>query len=168
MGLYNLPTHSQSPGIVHAVIEIPKGSSTKYEFDPELDQFVLDRCLMSAMVYPANYGFVPSTLADDGDALDILVYNAVPIDRGTVVPCTVLGCLHMIDDGAADYKVIGCPTSHVKNYKSLEDIDPLFLDVTENFFRRYKEIEGKDVAIGGWLRKNHTYEIIKQSIANTK
>ena len=166
MRLYDLPEHPDHPEVVHAVVEIPKGSSTKYEYNPDIDAFMLDRCLMSAMVYPASYGFIPGTLAADGDALDILVYNAMPIDRGTVVPCTVIGCLHMVDDDEADYKVIGCPTSHVKQYKSLEDIDPLFLDVTENFFKRYKEIEGKDVSIGGWLKRNHTYEIIRQSKLN--
>lgn len=166
--LYNIPTHEDSPEVVNAVVEIEKGSSTKYEYDPKLEAFVLDRCLMSAMVYPANYGFIPGTLADDGDALDILVYNAIPVQRGTVVPCTVIGCLHMIDGGEQDYKVIGCPTSHVKKYKTLKDIDPLFLDVAENFFKRYKEIEGKHVSIGGWLKKNHTYEIIKQSIVSNK
>ena len=166
MRLYDLPDHPDHPEVVHAVVEIPKGSSTKYEYNPDIDAFMLDRCLMSAMVYPASYGFIPGTLAADGDALDILVYNAMPIDRGTVVPCTVIGCLHMVDDDEADYKVIGCPTSHVKQYKSLSDIDPLFLDVTENFFKRYKEIEGKDVSIGGWLKRNHTYEIIRQSKLN--
>lgn len=168
MNLYNIPTHSDSPEIVNAVVEIPKGTSAKYEYDAELDIFVLDRCLMSAMVYPASYGFIPNTLADDGDALDIIIYNATPIDRGTLVECTVMGCLDMDDDGSKDYKLLGCPISHVKNYETLDCIDPLFLDVAENFFMHYKEIEGKQVKTNGWLRRQPTYDIIREAIARNR
>ena len=160
MTLYDIPTHHDQPVIVNTIVEIPKGTSAKYEYDPKLDVFRLDRCLMSAMVYPASYGFIPSTLADDGDALDVVIYNATPIDRATLVECKVIGCLDMSDDGVPDYKVLACPTSHVKEYITLDDIDPVFLTVAENFFQHYKELNNKNVSTNGWLRREDTYDII--------
>ncbi len=126
MKLYEIPTHKDSPRVVNAVVEIPKYSSQKYEYIPEWDQFILDRSLMSAMVYPANYGFISSTLADDGDALDILVLAGEPIDKGTIVATRVLGALHMVDGGETDYKLIGVPvTSYKKQHiQTFEDVDP--------------------------------------------
>lgn len=163
MNLYKIATHIESPTIVNAVVEIPKGDSAKYEYDPQLEVFKLDRCLMSAMVYPASYGFIPDTLAEDGDALDVIIYNATPIDRGTLVECKVIGCLDMQDDGVNDYKVLACPVSHVKDYVRIDDVDPVWLTVAENFFQHYKELDGKRVTTNGWLRREVTYDIINQS-----
>lgn len=164
MNLYDIPSHGNSPEIVNALIEIPKGTSAKYEYDPGLGIFKLDRCLMSAMVYPASYGFIPSTLAEDGDALDVIVYNATAIDRGTLVECNVIGCLNMKDDGVPDYKVVVCPTSHVRSYDTIDDLDPVFLRVAENFFQHYKDLDDKYVTTDGWLRREDTYNIIRESI----
>lgn len=166
MNLYNIPIHGDSPRIVNTIVEIAKGTSAKYEYDPVLETFVLDRCLMSAMVYPASYGFVPNTLTDDNDPLDVIIYNATPIDRGTLVECKVIGCLDMTDAGEKDYKLLACPISHVRQYERIDDVDPLFLDVAENFFTHYKEIEGKTVKTHGWLRRDDTYDIINESIKN--
>ena len=168
MKLYEIPTHKDSPRVVNAIVEIPKGSNHKYEYDPEYDQFVLDRSLMSAMVYPANYGFISSTLADDGDALDILVLAGEPIDKGTVVPTRVIGALHMIDNGEVDYKLIGVPVrSYSKQHiQTFEDIDPLLLDVIENFFQHYKELEGKKVELKGWIEQEETFKIVEESITD--
>ena len=163
MSLYNIQLHADHPRTVNAVIEISKGTSAKYEYDIKNDIFKLDRCLMSAMVYPASYGFIPSTLAADGDALDIIVYNAIPIDRGTLVECNVIGCLDMYDNGVADYKVLACPTSHVKQYDTIDDVDPVFLRVAENFFQHYKELDDKHVTTAGWIRRQDTYDIINES-----
>ena len=164
MNLYNIATHKESPFVINAIVEIPKGDTAKYEYDPNLEIFRLDRCLMSAMVYPASYGFIPDTLAEDGDALDLVIYNATPIDRGTLVECNVIGCLDMDDDGVKDYKVLVCPTSHVKDYARLDDVDPVFLTVAENFFQHYKELNNKRVTTHGWLRREDTYDIINQSV----
>lgn len=164
MNLYNIPTHLESPDIVNAIIEIPKGTTAKYEYDDELNVFRLDRCLASAMVYPASYGFIPSTLADDGDALDVVVYNATPIDRGTLVECQVVGALDMTDDEDKDYKILAVPTSHVREYNALKDIDPMFLNVASNFFQHYKDLEGKDVCIYGWLEKSQALDIVRESV----
>jgi inorganic pyrophosphatase len=157
-----------SPNIVEAVVEIPKGKSTKYEYDP-LGFFRYDRSLTSAMVYPSNYGFIPSTYADDGDPLDILVYNRIPIDRGTVVECKVIGVLDMEDEGSKaglhkDYKILGVPTSHVRDYKSLSDIDPMFLEISKNFFLHYKELNNKEVKVFDWHEKDTAYQIITESL----
>ena len=145
-----------------------KGSSNKYEYDPEYDQFVLDRTLMSAMVYPANYGFISSTLADDGDALDILVCSSTSIDKGTIVPTRVIGALHMIDNGEVDYKLIGVPIRSFgkQHISELDDFDPLFLEVVENFFQHYKELEGKKVELKGWIERTATFKIIEESITD--
>ncbi len=168
MKLYEIPTHKDSPRVVNAIVEIPKGSNHKYEYDPEYDQFVLDRSLMSAMVYPANYGFISSTLADDGDALDILVLAGEPIDKGTIVPTRVIGALHMIDNGEVDYKLIGVPVrSYSKQHiQTFDDIDPLLLDVIENFFQHYKELEGKKVELKGWIEQEETFKIVEESITD--
>jgi inorganic pyrophosphatase len=114
------------------------------------------------MVYPASYGFIPQTLGDDGDALDILVYNATPIERGTVVECKVIGVLDMDDEGDKDYKILGVPTSHVRRYNSLNNIDNLFLDITKNFFLHYKDLNKKTVNVYDWHEKNVAHEIIKK------
>ena len=164
MNLYSIPTHAESPSIINAVIEIPKGTSAKYEYDGEWDVFKLSRCLASAMVYPASYGFVPSTITDDGDALDVIVYNSTPIARRSLVECKVVGALDMTDDGDKDYKILAVPTSHVREYTDLSDIDPMFLNVASNFFQHYKDLEEKDVCIYGWLEKNRAIEIVRESI----
>jgi len=163
MKLYDIPTHDGHPKLVNAVVEIPKGTSAKYEYDPKYDLFRLDRCLMSAMVYPASYGFIPSTLAEDGDALDVIIYNATPIDKGSLVECKVIGCLNMLDDGVPDYKVLACPTSHVKEYVTLDDVDPVFLTVAENFFQHYKELNNQTVTTHGWMRREQTYKVIEEA-----
>ncbi len=168
MNLYNLPTHKESPKIVDAVVEIPKGVSTKYEYHPN-GYFCYDRSLASAMVYPSSYGFIPSTYADDGDPLDILVYNRIPIDRGTVVECSVIGVLDMEDEGSTvglhkDYKILGVPTSHVRDYQSLSDIDPMFLSIAKNFFLHYKDLNHKEVKVLDWHEKDKAFEVINQSL----
>lgn len=163
MNLYKIPTHVDSPRVINTIVEIPIGETAKYEYNPTLELFKLDRCLMSAMVYPANYGFIPSTLAEDGDPLDVIIYNCTPIARGTMVECKVLGCLDMQDADVNDYKILACPVSHVKDYNRLDDVDQTWLTVAENFFQHYKELDGKKVSTHGWLRREASYDIINQS-----
>jgi inorganic pyrophosphatase len=120
----------------------------------------LDRCLLSSMNYPCSYGFVPSTLGDDGDALDMLIYNSAPLMTGTVVSCRVLGVLDMTDGGRKDYKLVGVPLYNPNNYQDITAIDPMFLKVAKNFFQYYKELEGKSVELGDWMGAERAREII--------
>lgn len=161
MNLYDIPTHKNSPEYINAIIEIPRETSAKYEYDKDLEIFRLDRCLQSAMVYPGNYGFIPNTLAADGDPLDVIVFNRTPIQRGTLVECKVLGSLNMEDDGTKDYKILAVPTCHYREYDSLTDIDDLFLDVTKNFFEHYKDLDSKNVTVGKWHGKARAQDIIR-------
>ena len=139
-----IETHEGSPKIVNAIVEIPKGTSAKYEYNAKLDTFQLDRCLPSSMQYPC------------------LVYNDTPIDRGTLVECNIVGALDMKDSGGRDWKILGTPTSHVRNYRSLKDIDPMFIKIASNFFKHYKDLNNSYVEVGDWHGKQKAYEIIKQ------
>jgi|TARA_Y100000289_G_scaffold62654_1_gene72152 inorganic pyrophosphatase len=166
MNLYNLPTHEKSPRIVNAVIEIEEGSKNKYEYDGDLGVFMYDRCLNSAMVYPASYGFVPNTLCDDGDPLDIMVISPEPIKRATVVEAKVLGVLDMEDEGAKDYKIIAVPNFYTRKYFNLKDIEDSFLEISKNFFAHYKDLSmsGDRVKVFDWHDKDFAHKIIKESI----
>lgn len=161
--MYNIPAHKQSPHVVNTIVEIPKQTSAKYEFDPETNLFKLDRCLRSAMVYPANYGFIPQTLTDDGDALDIMLYCSTTIERGTLVESKVLGCLDMTDNGDKDYKVLAVPVGHHKKYNDVHDINEDWLKIAANFFMHYKDLDHKRVEVHGWLDREQTYDIINSS-----
>jgi inorganic pyrophosphatase len=163
MNLYDIPIHPKSPQRINAIIEIPKDTNVKYEYDPELGVFIYDRSLLSAMVYPASYGFIPQTLAEDGDALDVLVYNAMPIGTGTLVESRVIGVLDMEDEGFKDYKVLTTPVSHVKEYRSLSDIDSNFLKICQNFFAHYKDLNNKKVKVLDWHEADFAKEIVSSN-----
>lgn len=160
MNLYNLPTHEKSPEIINAVVEIPQGTSVKYEYDETIEAFRMDRVLSSAMVYPSNYGFIPNTLADDDDPLDVLVYSRYSFHPGTVVECRVLGALDMLDNGKKDYKIIAYPISGVIQRTGLHDINKQFLKITQNFFEHYKDLSKHDVSVGEWLSAEEAMNII--------
>lgn len=158
----NLPIGENFPDIVECVIEIAKDTNVKYEYDEELHVFRLDRCLLSSMNYPASYGFIPQTHGDDGDALDVLVYNTMPLMTGTVVKVRIVGVLDMTDGGKKDYKFIGIPLFNPNGYRSIHDIDPLFLKVAKNFFLYYKTLEHKETEIGEWMDYPDAYKIIHE------
>ncbi|PAF45877.1 inorganic diphosphatase [Helicobacter sp. 11S02629-2] len=130
---------------INAVIEIPYGSNIKYELDKETGAIVVDRVMFSAMFYPANYGFIPQTLADDGDPLDILVLNEYPLIPGSVIACRVIGMLIMEDEKGMDEKLLAVPVSKVdaryENIKSMSDLPKITLDRIKNFFETYKMLE---------------------------
>lgn len=162
MNLIDLPTGPDCPHIVNCVVEIAKDTGVKYEYDEEFHYFKLDRSLITSMNYPASYGFLPSTLGQDGDALDMLVYMTEPLLTGTVAEVRVLGCLDMTDGGKKDYKLIGVPTFNKHKYDDIFDLDPMFLKVTKNFFQHYKELEGKHVIIGEWLGTDYAKDVIRR------
>ncbi len=148
----DLPIGNQFPRIVNAIVEIPKGSRNKYEYDVELGIFKLDRVLYSSMVYPEAYGFVPNTLWDDGDPLDIFIFIDQPLTTGVLVEVKPIGILRMRDEKGSDDKVlsvaIGDPT-----YGSIHDVKDVpkhLLIEIEHFFVNYKKLEGKHVESFGW------------------
>lgn len=152
MNLKRLPIRSDFPNVVYAVIEIPAGSRNKYEYDPDLHVFRLDRVLYSAVHYPTAYGFIPSTLYDDGDPLDTMVIVSQPLHIGVVVESRPVGLLRMKDDKGADDKILSVAV-HDEHYRDVRNVDQLphhLLTEIEHFFTTYKHLEGKDVRSFGW------------------
>jgi len=160
MNYLTLPIGNRAPEVVRCVIEISKDTNTKFEYDESLNIFTLDRVLLSSMLYPANYGFVPSTRAHDGDCLDVLVYMNAPMPPGTVVEAIPVGVLDMTDGGVKDYKVLAVPAFTLNPPKDITGIDPIFLMIARNFFKGYKELEGKVVEIGEWQSREKAIEYI--------
>ncbi|MEE3693917.1 inorganic diphosphatase [Campylobacter sp. CLAX-22107-21] len=134
-----------NPDKLNAVIEIPYGSNIKYEIDKDSGAVVVDRVLYSAMFYPANYGFIPSTLADDGDPADVLVLNEYPLQAGSVIPCRLIGVLVMEDESGMDEKLLAVPVTKIDprydGIKSIDDLPKATLDKIKNFFETYKMLE---------------------------
>lgn len=132
------------PNIVHAIVEIPKGRRSKFEVDKETGLLRLDRYLYSSLHYPGDYGFIPQTLAEDGDPLDILVMVNEPTFSGCLIEARPIGLFRMTDRGANDYKVLAVPSSDpiFAEYDGLWRVPPHFLREVEHFFGTYKELEG--------------------------
>ena len=149
---HELPTGSQSPEVITVVIEIPAEGINKYEYDKEFGVFRLDRPLYSPLFYPFDYGFVPSTLASDGDPLDVLVLVDAPSFPGCVMEVRPIGLMEMTDQGLADEKVL-CVGKNNPRYSDVwnySEIYPHMLKEITHFFAIYKDLEGKRVEIKGW------------------
>ena len=134
-----------NPDKINAVIEIPYGSNIKYEIDKASGALCVDRVLYGAMFYPANYGFVPNTLADDGDPADVLVLNEYPLAAGSVISCRLIGVLMMEDESGMDEKLLAVPVSKIDPrydaIKGVSDLPKATLDKIKNFFETYKLLE---------------------------
>lgn len=163
MNLVNDIPIGEFPCKINAIIEVEKDTNAKYEYDEKFNIFKLSRCLYSSMRYTCSYGFIPQTLALDNDPLDVCIYNNVPIKTGTLVEVYPIAVLDMDDNGEKDYKVITVPVSHVKNYRSLKDLDQHWVSTTYNFFSHYKDLENKEVKINGWLCKAAAKKIINDA-----
>jgi len=150
---------------VVGVIEIPKGSNAKYEYNIEQGYFELNRCLITAMSYPANYGFIPKTLAPDNDPLDCIVFTDVPLQSGTVVEGDPIAVLKMFDDGEVDDKILIVPKFN-KRYEDHLQIKQEYLDVYEDFFRNYKNLSKRKVEVIGWEGRDSATQIIEQCHQN--
>jgi len=150
--------------IVDALIELPEGSQIKYEID-EKGVLRVDRILPSPVVYPANYGFIPETLAEDGDALDILVLGPARFQPTCVVPARVIGALDMTDDKGDDVKILSvCAVDpYQQHIQTLEDIATHTLRAISHFFAVYKELEGRKVEVRGWMGKEAACEAIRRA-----
>jgi inorganic pyrophosphatase len=166
-GIYaNVPPGTHIPDVVHAIVEIPKGRRSKFEIDKRTGFMKLDRYLYSSSHYPGDYGFIPQTLADDGDALDILVMVNEPTFSGCLIEARVVGLFRMTDRGAADYKVLGVPHTDplFAEFQQLEDVPAHFLREVEHFFTTYKQLEGVMIQTQGWATREAGIDEVQQSV----
>ncbi|OGS92341.1 MAG: inorganic pyrophosphatase [Gallionellales bacterium GWA2_60_18] len=179
MSLLNVRPGDNLPHECNVIIEIPKHADpVKYEVDKTSGVLVVDRFIGSLMRYPANYGFIPETIADDGDPVDVLVVTPLPIVHGAIIPCRPVGVLMMTDEGGDDAKIIAVPTDKLTplyhNVKTYQDLPEIKLEQIKHFFELYKALEpGKWVKIRGWegVEAAHAeimrgLELYKQKSAN--
>src|SRR5215467_3535734 len=148
----DLPIGEGAPDEVNAVIEIPRGQTNKYEYDKKLQVFRLDRNLYSPVHYPGDYGFIPSTLSEDGDPLDVLVLVDAPSFPGCVMQVRPIGVLEMLDQGIPDEKIlaVGKNNPRYTDVWNYSEIYPHILKEITHFFSIYKDLEGKRVEVHGW------------------
>lgn len=164
------PWHSveigkETPQIVKAIIEIPKGSKGKYELDKESGMLILDRVLFSSVHYPANYGFIPQTYCDDHDPLDILVICSIDMFPMSLIEAKVIGAMEMIDGNERDDKIISVARNDMSvNYiNDISELPPHTLVELKKFFEDYKMLEHKNVVVEQFLNREKAYEIILES-----
>lgn len=147
-----VPPGTDNPSVVNCIVEIPKGRRSKFEIDKTTGLMRLDRYLYSSSHYPGDYGFIPQTLAEDGDALDILVMVNEPTFTGCLIQARVVGLFRMKDRGLNDFKVLAVPNTDplFSEYKDLNDVAGHFLREVEHFFGTYKQLEGIHIETQGW------------------
>lgn len=162
-----LPPGPDVPNLINAVIEIPKGSFHKYEYDKDMNVFFLDRTLHSPVHYPGAYGFIPTTLGEDGDPIDVLVIIDGPTFTGCLIQVRPLGVLIMRDDKGLDHKILAVPVSdpRMREVHGLQHLPSHYLKEVDYFFQIYKELEGKKSDTYGWEDRVVAFQIIEESIA---
>ena len=150
---------------IEVIVEIPKGSRNKYEYDPERKMFRYDRMIFSSMFYPSDYGFIPDTLAGDGDALDALVLVSEPTFPGCLIEVKPIGLFRMRDEKGPDAKILCVPVSDPiwNKVNNLDEINPHLKKEIEHFFQVYKDLEKKKVGIEGWEDKASALREIESS-----
>ncbi|MFX3680836.1 inorganic diphosphatase [Oceaniradius stylonematis] len=162
------------PHDVNVIIEVPLGGHPiKYELDKDAGTLVVDRFLYTPMAYPGNYGFVPHTLSDDGDPIDVLVCNTRPLIPGCVINVRPIGVMLMEDNSGQDEKVIAVPspalTKRYDGVKDYTDLPEITLQQIEHFFEHYKDLEpGKWVKLGGWQNRETAEKLIVEAIERAK
>lgn len=168
--IHALPAGTDLPSVVHAIIEIPKGSRNKFEVDKKTGLIRLDRYLYSASHYPGDYGFIPQTLAADGDPLDVLVMVNEPTFSGCLIETRVVGLFRMIDRGLEDFKVLGVPNSDplFNEFQSLDTVPQHFLREVAHFFGTYKQLEGVATDSLGWTGVKEAFDEVKASVERYK
>jgi inorganic pyrophosphatase len=156
MSFEKVPAGNEIPNDINVIIEIPANASpVKYEIDKDSDAIFVDRFMAAPMFYPANYGYVNNTLADDGDPLDVLVVTPHPVLTGSVIRCRPVGILNMTDEAGEDAKLVAVPHDKLstlyQDVKDIEDLPELLLEQIKHFFENYKTLEkGKWVKVEGW------------------
>ncbi len=174
MSYQDIAPGKDAPNDIYVVIEIPANHTPiKYEIDKDSNAVFVDRFMGTAMFYPANYGYIPNTLSEDGDPLDVLVVTPHPVAIGSVVRCRPIGVLKMEDDGGLDAKLIAVPhdklTPLYKNVHEVKDLPELLIGQIEHFFKHYKDLEpGKWVKISGWEDSHSAKAEIVKAIAAAK
>ena len=170
MSVYEKIGHgTKAPEYVNVVIEIPLGSYIKYEVDKETGLLFVDRILYTATHYPFNYGFIPATLEEDGDPVDVLVLGYEPLLPGSVIEVKPVGVLEMEDEEGPDAKIIAIPKEKIdprfKEVKDIDDIPEAIKDKVKHFFEHYKELEpGKWVKVTGWKGREEALKRIEAAI----
>jgi inorganic pyrophosphatase len=154
------------PEFVNGIIEIPKGSRAKYEIDKDSGLIKLDRVLYASMYYPLNYGFIPQTLGEDHDPLDIVVLTQVAVVPRCLIPSKVIGVMRMIDKGEADDKIIAVAMqdASVSHIQDVKDLPEFFTVELKHFFENYKTLENKKVIVDEFQSKDKAMEIILESL----
>jgi inorganic pyrophosphatase len=166
LGFLDVAPGASLPSVVNAIVEIPKGRRNKFEVDKKTGLIRLDRYLYSSSHYPGDYGFIPQTLAEDGDALDILVMVNEPTFSGCLIEARVIGLFRMKDRGVNDFKILGVPHSDplFAEYQNLRDAPSHFLREVEHFFATYKQLEGVIIETMGWATAQDAIEEVKSSV----
>lgn len=171
MGFSNIPAGRDIPNEINVIIEIPmRGEPIKYEVDKETDAIFVDRFMATSMHYPCNYGYIPKTLSDDGDPVDVLVMALIPLIPGVVIRCRPVGILNMDDEAGNDEKILAVPISKITsvydNINTYTDFAPLTYKRIEHFFENYKSLEpGKWVKIKGWEHADAAKKAITEGVA---
>lgn len=174
MSLNDVPAGKDLPNDINVVIEIPANHDPiKYEIDKDTGEVFVDRFMATPMFYPCNYGYIPNTLSEDGDPLDVLVVTPYPLVPGCVIRCRPVGILNMSDEAGQDAKLVAVPVDKLtpiyKNVKEATDLPPLLIQQIQHFFERYKELEhGKWVKVDGWAGADAARAEIVKAVAAAK
>lgn len=164
---HDISSGDDLPKVINVIVEIPKGSKNKYEIDKESGLIKLDRAMKSAQDYPFDYGFVPQTLWEDGDALDVVLLTTYPLHPGILVEARPIAVMHMIDGGEGDDKVIAVPKNDPRweEANDLTDVNKHTIKEIKHFFETYKTIDGKTVEITGVEGREAAYEAVRKGLA---
>lgn len=171
MSLDRVPAGAKTPEEFNVIIEIPMNSDpVKYEVDKDTGAVFVDRFMLAAMHYPCNYGYIPQTIADDGDPLDVLVITPFPVQVGAVIRCRTIGVLEMDDEAGGDAKLLALPADKLyppyRHIQSAEDLPEEEMARIKHFFEHYKDLDkGKWVKVKGWADRETAHKEIQDSIA---
>jgi inorganic pyrophosphatase len=163
---HDVPTGEEAPEEFNALIEIPKGSKVKYELDKDTGLLKVDRILYSSVIYPANYGFIPRTLGDDDDPLDLLVVMQETVQALSIMRVRPIGMMHMVDEGQDDEKIIcvHLDDPEYRDFEHYEQLPPHRMDELQRFFQDYKVLEGKEVDVGHFEGPEEAVDAVRHAM----